>query len=453
MAAPAPPLSAPPPYDSAADCALADAAPYNLPLGIASIFIVAVVSFAGFLAPSLIRKAGRHARIAVVSASAMGTGVILAVALVHIASDASEALSSPCLPQAWLDAFPDWGMLFMTVTMVGMIVLDYVLQGVFERKYESKRLEVAAAASSSAAALSRASTGDTTAARSAFAGASGPSALAPRTRSAIVPTAHGLVPAASTALVSTGLAMHGAASALAHFEYDLELLDERGVAAFASAPPPPASDVEAAAAAAAKKKKHDDDDGDMFGHNHGGGGHGGEDHAGGAGADGEVLSEAELTLKRGAVVFIEASVCTHSIPVGLALGLQPASTFTALFIAVIVHQLLEGMGVGAAAMDAQYRGKKLFMLATAFSLTAPIGIALGVGLHDIVSEKDPRYLFSLGLVNAIAAGMLLYVALQHMNCLANQGAWLRKQHSVSQALAIICFCIGAAALIAIGKFA
>ncbi len=47
-----------------------------------------------------------------------------------------------------------------------------------------------------------------------------------------------------------------------------------------------------------------------FGHSHGGdAGHG-------------VPADMALALKRGAVIFVEASVCTHSIPVGLSLGLQ-----------------------------------------------------------------------------------------------------------------------------------
>lgn len=55
--------------------------------------------------------------------------------------------------------------------------------------------------------------------------------------------------------------------------------------------------------------------------------------------EGEVPNEASLDVKRAAVTFIEISVCTHSIPVGLALGLENAENFVSLFIAIIFHQV------------------------------------------------------------------------------------------------------------------
>lgn len=51
-----------------------DSVKYNQALGIASIFIVGAVSFGGFLLPSLMRRAGKGARVCVVAASATGTG-------------------------------------------------------------------------------------------------------------------------------------------------------------------------------------------------------------------------------------------------------------------------------------------------------------------------------------------------------------------------------------------
>jgi zinc transporter 1/2/3 len=397
----------------ASECGGGHVTKYNMPLGIASIFIVALVSFAGFLAPSLVRKAGKHARIAVVAASAMGTGVILAVSLVHILADAEEALSSPCLPQAWLDAFPNWGVLFTTVTMVCMIVLDYILQGVFERKFQRSNAADSNATDSKAVSAAP----SLKAAPSLAVSCRGAPSISKR----------------ASALLTVELAMHGAAAALTNIDAgsddgDNEPCDATATAVAVANNNKAVADIESAA------------DGDMFAHDHGGHGHG-------------LAEDAALALKRGAVVFIEASVCTHSIPVGLALGLQGADTFLSLFIAVIVHQVLEGLGVGAAAMDAQYKGKSLFGLASGFALTAPIGIALGVGLHSIIKEADPRYLFSLGIVNAIAAGMLLYVAVEHMNALSSQGAWLRKQHWSLQLLVIVCFAAGAAAMIGIGRYA
>lgn len=48
---------------------------------------------------------------------------------------------------------------------------------------------------------------------------------------------------------------------------------------------------------------------------------------------------AALRAKRAVVAIVEFSVCTHSVPVGLDLGLQPSNTFMGLFIAIMFHQV------------------------------------------------------------------------------------------------------------------
>lgn len=55
--------------------------------------------------------------------------------------------------------------------------------------------------------------------------------------------------------------------------------------------------------------------------------------------DAEFPSGLDESIQRYAVLLVEVSVCTHSIPVGLDLGLQSADKFAPLFIAVIFHQV------------------------------------------------------------------------------------------------------------------
>lgn len=156
------------------------------------------------------------------------------------------------------------------MTIICMVVLDYVLQGVFERRF---------APSSGAAAWA-------------------PEGGAPaRTASSIVAASH----------------VHGGSGAA------------RELPLHGAAPAAPAAKGGGGA---------DEAGGGIFadGHSHGGGGHG----------TGGLSDAGALALKRGAVVFIEATVCTHSVPVGLALGMQGEDTFVVLFIAVIVHQARKG---------------------------------------------------------------------------------------------------------------
>lgn len=58
--------------------------------------------------------------------------------------------------------------------------------------------------------------------------------------------------------------------------------------------------------------------------------------------DAEFPSGLGESIQRYAVLLVEVSVCTHSIPVGLDLGLQSADKFVPLFIAVIFHQVSGG---------------------------------------------------------------------------------------------------------------
>lgn len=124
-----------------------------------------------------------------------------------------------------------------------------------------------------------------------------------------------------------------------------------------------------------------------------------------------------------------------------------------MFIAVIIHQLLEGLGVGAAALEGQFSIKQLLVLTAGFSLTAPLGIALGVAVHHTLNQHDPGFLIALGCVNAMAAGMLLYVAIEHMNALSNNGVWLRRQAVWKQGLVLAAFIAGGAAMAVIGRWA
>lgn len=41
---------------------------------------------------------------------------------------ASEALSNPCLPAAWREAYGPWAFLFATAAMMGMHLVDYLVK-------------------------------------------------------------------------------------------------------------------------------------------------------------------------------------------------------------------------------------------------------------------------------------------------------------------------------------
>lgn len=50
-------------------------------------------------------------------------------------------------------------------------------------------------------------------------------------------------------------------------------------------------------------------------------------------------------------------------------------------------------------------------MALFFSLTTPIGIAIGIAIAGVYDEKSPRSLIIQGIFEAAAAGILIYMAL------------------------------------------
>ena len=50
-------------------------------------------------------------------------------------------------------------------------------------------------------------------------------------------------------------------------------------------------------------------------------------------------------------------------------------------------------------------------MASFFSLTTPVGIAVGIGISSVYNENSPTALIVEGIFNAAAAGILIYMAL------------------------------------------
>ena len=46
-----------------------------------------------------------------------------------------------------------------------------------------------------------------------------------------------------------------------------------------------------------------------------------------------------------------------------------------------------------------------------FSLTTPVGIAVGLGISNVYNESNPNALIVEGIFNAASAGILIYMAL------------------------------------------
>ncbi|XP_020205852.1 zinc transporter 1 [Cajanus cajan] len=109
---------------------------------------------------------------------------------------------------------------------------------------------------------------------------------------------------------------------------------------------------------------------------------------------------------------LEIGIVVHSVIIGISLGTSGSiDTIKPLLVALSFHQFFEGMGLGGCISQAKFESKSMAIMATFFSLTTPIGIAIGMGVSSVYKENSPTALVVEGVFNSASAGILIYMAL------------------------------------------
>ncbi|KAL5314525.1 hypothetical protein ACEPPN_017165 [Leptodophora sp. 'Broadleaf-Isolate-01'] len=123
------------------------------------------------------------------------------------------------------------------------------------------------------------------------------------------------------------------------------------------------------------------------------------------------------------VAVMESGIVFHSILIGITLNVTPNSYFTTLFIVILFHQMFEGLALGTriAALKSSTSFLTKILMAGIFTLITPIGMAIGVGVLQHFNGNDPATIVSIGTLDALSAGILLWVGLVEM--LAHDWMW------------------------------
>ncbi|KAL5220968.1 hypothetical protein ABZP36_025681 [Zizania latifolia] len=126
----------------------------------------------------------------------------------------------------------------------------------------------------------------------------------------------------------------------------------------------------------------------------------------------EDASVAEAIRHRVISQVLELGILVHSVIIGVSLGasLRP-STIRPLVGALSFHQFFEGIGLGGCIVQANFKAKATVIMATFFSLTAPVGIVLGIAITSSYSKHSSAALVVEGVFNSAAAGILIYMSL------------------------------------------
>lgn len=114
-----------------------------------------------------------------------------------------------------------------------------------------------------------------------------------------------------------------------------------------------------------------------------------------------------------AVFILEFGVIFHSIFIGLTLAVAGAE-FTTLYIVLVFHQTFEGLGLGSRLATIPWpKSKKWtpYILASAYGITTPIAIAIGLGVRQSFMPGSANALTVNGIFDSISAGILIYTGL------------------------------------------
>ncbi|KAE8680330.1 Zinc transporter 3 [Hibiscus syriacus] len=109
---------------------------------------------------------------------------------------------------------------------------------------------------------------------------------------------------------------------------------------------------------------------------------------------------------------LEVGIVVHSVVIGISLGAsQSPDTIRPLVAALSFHQFFEGMGLGGCISQAQFESMSVAIMGTFFSLTTPMGIAIGIGISSFYKDNGETALIVEGVFNSSSAGILVYMAL------------------------------------------
>jgi len=101
----------------------------------------------------------------------------------------------------------------------------------------------------------------------------------------------------------------------------------------------------------------------------------------------------------------------HSIIIGITTSVSDDSELNKLLPALTFHQFFEGFALGARLGTVGFHWTTEVILALIYSLSAPVGQAIGLGIVNTYNGNGVTANLVQGHFDSVAAGILLYVAL------------------------------------------
>ena len=147
---------------------------------------------------------------------------------------------------------------------------------------------------------------------------------------------------------------------------------------------------------------------------------------------------------------LEFGLAAHSVIIGLAVGVAQDSELSVLIPALAFHQLFEGIALGSQLADIGIKSWKERVLACIYALSAPIGIAIGIGVQASFNSAAGTTNLVQGILDAIAAGIILYAAFVTLIAIEFATDYHEMKGNVSKFAMFACMWVGAGIMAVIG---
>jgi len=334
---------------------------YDLPLHIASVFIIMFCSFAGTCLPIVAKKfpSVKLGDIPFACAKMFGSGVIITTALVHMFSPADQNLTNPCLPPTFTQDYTAFAGAICLFAILSLQLIQFLVSRELRQVHKY------------------------------------PTEPTPNTNTPKIE--------------------------------EVEMKDE-------------------------KHHSHADHSHQEKGHTHHSHEHHSHDHSHDDHAHGhELILRKEIHIS---TYILELGIASHSIIIGIALGVSHDPEFHSLIVALVFHQFFEGMALSTVVLDSKFdKSLPAIIMVVFYTLTTPIGISIGIGINSSFNANATSSLIAQGVLDALSAGILLY------DCLVNILPSHFKSEKIVNASGIVQFSqfgflwLGAAVMALIGRWA
>lgn len=107
-------------------------------------------------------------------------------------------------------------------------------------------------------------------------------------------------------------------------------------------------------------------------------------------------------------ILLTLAISIHSLFEGLAVGLQDTtSTLLSIFVALLLHKGILSFSLGMNLISSKLSDKSVLKSISIFCLSAPIGIAIGIGIIDLWDSEISQLV--QGILQGVACGTFLYI--------------------------------------------